>query len=156
MRMHEIIIIVAKYFVVLPLIGVGIVALQLKGRERYEFIGVVVGGGILSLLISRLSSHMYHDPRPFVVGHFKPLIPHGNDNGFPSDHTLISSFFGFTTLYYSRKYGTVLLVLAALIGWSRVAAGVHHLTDVVGSFVIAAIGSAIAYFIARAIRPQQQ
>jgi membrane-associated phospholipid phosphatase len=45
----------------------------------------------------------------------------------------------FVVLYYSKKWGIFLLVVAALIGWARVAAHVHHAVDIIGSFVITAI-----------------
>jgi membrane-associated phospholipid phosphatase len=36
------------------------------------------------------------------------------------------------------------LVIAALIGLARVVAGVHHLIDIIGSFVFAGIGVLVA------------
>ena len=45
----------------------------------------------LILIISGIASHLYYNPRPFVLGHFKPLIPHKADNGFPSHHMLLAS-----------------------------------------------------------------
>jgi undecaprenyl-diphosphatase len=142
--MHEFIIIVAKYFVILSIIGVAIATVALSTSQRLKFFGVVAIGGVITLLLARLSSHFYHDPRPFVVGKFVPLIPHGNDNGFPSDHTLISAFLAYATLYFSKKIGWTLVSIAVLIGISRVAAGVHHFTDIIGSFVIAGLGCWIA------------
>ena len=35
--------------------------------------------------------------------------------------------------------GVLLLVLAVLIGWARVAAHIHHPIDILGSFVIAGL-----------------
>ena len=117
---------------------------KLKGRRR-EFAIIFVLGGVVSLLLAKLGSHLYTDPRPFVQGHFTPLIGHTNDNGFPSDHTLLASFVGWLVLAYDRRWGWALLLVAALIGAARMAAGVHHLSDIIGSFVFAGLGWAAAY-----------
>ncbi len=45
----------------------------------------------LGYLASVIAAALYYDPRPFVVGHFAPLIPHKPSNGFPSDHVLWSA-----------------------------------------------------------------
>lgn len=138
--MHEIIKIVAKYFIVIPLLIAVYVFIKLRTKQqRIDFLILVIGGGVLSLIVAKLGSHLINDPRPFIVGHFKPLIAHGNDNGFPSDHTLLSSFLGFALLKYSRKLGLITLLLAALIGAARMAAGIHHFEDIIGSFVITGI-----------------
>lgn len=123
---------------------------SLKGRRR-EFAAMFLLGGIVSLLLAKLGSHLYHDPRPFVQGHFTPLIGHSNDNGFPSDHTLLASFIGWLVLVYDRKWGIGLLLVAALIGAARMAAGVHHLSDIVGSFVFAGVGCWVAYMAVRTL-----
>jgi undecaprenyl-diphosphatase len=138
--MHEIIIVVAKYFVVLPVVIVFLIGARLPRRQQLELLGLLTIGGVLSLLLARLSSHLYYDPRPFAAGHFRPLIPHSTDNGFPSDHTLISAFFAYVALHYNKKLGWMVMALAILIGSSRVAAGVHHIDDVLGSFIIAGAG----------------
>ena len=114
-------------------------------RGTFRWSGIVFFGVFTAvcMLLASLGSHLINDPRPFVVGHFKPIVAHGNDNGFPSDHTLLSSFLGFVVLKYSRKLGLITLLLAALIGGARMAAGIHHLEDVVGSFIITAVSVAI-------------
>jgi undecaprenyl-diphosphatase len=138
--MDELIRIVANYFIILPILIILYVFIKLpKKQDRINFIILIITGGILSLLIAKLGAYFIYDPRPFVVGHFTPLIAHVSDNGFPSDHTLFSSFLGFAILKYSKKFGIAILVIAVLIGAARILAGVHHLEDIIGSFVIAGI-----------------
>ena len=138
--LNPIAIIVAKYFIVLPFIAAVMVLYQLPSRRlKLQYLVLLVVGGIVALLLARLASMFYYDPRPFVVGHFTPLVAHANDNGFPSDHTLLAAFLGWATLRYSRKYGIVMLSLALLIGLSRVFVGVHHIQDIIGSFIISGL-----------------
>ncbi|HRN90621.1 MAG TPA: phosphatase PAP2 family protein [Candidatus Saccharibacteria bacterium] len=134
------IIFVAKYFIVIPIIATIFVAWRFKNRKDIlKFILVVLVGGILSLILAKVASMLWYNPRPFVVGNFTPLIPHAADNGFPSDHVLLASFLGWTILRYSKKIGIGVLVVAAIIGISRVMAGVHHPIDVIGSFVVSGL-----------------
>ena len=68
---------------------------------------------------------------------------HAADNGFPSDHALLTAFLGFTMLLYSKRVGIFLLVIALIVSWARVAAHIHNPRDIVGSFVIAAVSVVI-------------
>lgn len=100
-------------------------------------------------VVSRIASLLYLDPRPFVAGHFTPLVPHAPDNGFPSDHTLLVSAIASIMFPFDRKTSAVVWVIAAIVGISRVYVGVHHPIDVVGSAVIAMAASALAYQVMR-------
>jgi len=143
--MHEIVILIAKYFIVLACLGALIVWLGLKTTDKKRFIIATIIGAIITLLLAKLSSKVFYDTRPFVAGHFTPYFSHGSDNGFPSDHTLFASFLAFLTWHYSKKTGQILLVIALLIGLSRVIAGVHHLIDIIGSVIFAYVGVKLAF-----------
>jgi undecaprenyl-diphosphatase len=147
--MHEIIKIVASYFIVIPVAAVIGLFIKLDNPNRKQLVVYLAIGGILSIILAKIGSHLYNDPRPFVVKHVTPLIAHGADNGFPSDHTLLSAFVGFALLKYSQRLGLALLLVAALIGAARVLANVHHVTDIVGSFGFAAAGVGIALLVTK-------
>jgi len=83
-----------------------------------------------------------------VSHHLLPLIPHAADNGFPSDHALLAAFLAFTMFLYSRRASLLLLIIAVLIGWARVATHIHSPIDIVGSFVIAGLSVIIVHLIA--------
>jgi undecaprenyl-diphosphatase len=142
--MHELVITIAKYFIVISVVASLLVWLRLSRADKRRFIIVAIIGAILSLLLAKIGSKLFYDPRPFVAGHFTPYFPHGNDNGFPSDHTLFTSFLAFLVMKFNCKAGIALLVVAALVGVSRRLAGVHHLVDIIGSMVFAAIGVGLA------------
>lgn len=155
--MNTIAIIIAKYFIVLPFIAAAMVLWQLPSRKlKIHYTVSLIAGGILALLLARLASTLYYDPRPFVVGHFTPLVAHAADNGFPSDHTLLAAFIGWTTLRYSKKYGTIILILAAVIGLSRVIVGVHHIQDIIGSFIVSGIAAWAVGFILKKVEQKRR
>jgi membrane-associated phospholipid phosphatase len=142
--MDSLITFIAKDFILIPLFATAYVWLNLKGKQRREMLLMLVCAGILSIVFAKIGSHLYNNPRPYISDGATPLFAHSGDpNGFPSDHTLLASFLGFVTLYYSRRIGAAILVVAALIGWARVAAHVHHLVDIVGSFVITGLACLI-------------
>ncbi len=103
----------------------------------------------LVLLVAKICSHLIFDPRPFVVEHVKPLIPHIADNGFPSDHMLLTMALASVIYLYNRKLGIILAVMAILVGSARVLAKVHHVEDIIGSAVIAVGVIGIVYFLGK-------
>lgn len=95
---------------------------------------------IITYLLSRFASLLFYNPRPFVVSKTIPLIQHAANNGFPSDHTLLSALVAFVVFRYSKLWGSILLVLTLLVGTSRIVAKVHSPLDVIGAIAIAGVG----------------
>lgn len=106
----------------------------------------------LVFVISEVAGSLYYNPRPFVFGHFQPLIPHKADNGFPSHHELLVSFISAVIFVFSRRAGFVLWVLALFVGFSRVYVGVHHTIDIAASMIISIISVTLVYFFRKTVR----
>lgn len=93
--------------------------------------------GLLSLLFSLLVNNLFlknlvERSRPFdVIQELTPLIPRPHDFSFPSGHTA-SSFAAAGVFFRNlpRRLGVPALILAALIGVSRLYVGVHYPSDV--------------------------
>ncbi len=145
--MHELVIIIAKYFLLISLVVSLVIWLKLVRNDKRKFILQAILGAILTLALAKLGSKLFYDPRPFVVGHFTPYFSHSADNGFPSDHTLLTSFLAILVFNYNRQAGIGLFVVALAVGLSRVVAGVHHLADIIGSIVFAIIGYYVAVWL---------
>ena len=88
-------------------------------------------------LLLILAGIVYFDPRPFVAENFTPLITHAPDNGFPSDHTLLCSATSSIVFCLDKRMSSVLWLLTALVGASRVYTGLHHPLDILTSVIIA-------------------
>lgn len=102
---------------------------------------------VLSFAVSRLVGAIYVDPRPFVVGHYKPLLPHTANNGFPSGYATAAAVIVFAVLLLSRRWSIPFLILAMLIDWARVGVGLQHTIDIVGAWIIVALSTVIAFWI---------
>ena len=138
--MHGVITFIANYALIVPIIGVVLVWLSLESKsQKTQFLIKALVGAVVIILLARVGSWLYYNPRPFVVGNFTPYFPHPNNNGFPSDHTLFTSYLALLVLSYNRKLGLLLLIVAATIVLARVIAGVHHLVDIVGAFALSGI-----------------
>lgn len=149
--MNSLIVFVAKYFLYLSVVIIGVYWLRANTNDKFSLAWKVVAGGILALAMAKVGGQVYYDTRPFVAEHIKPLFAHAPDNGFPSDHALLTSFLGFTMLAYSRRVAGLLLSIAVVVGAARVAAHVHSPIDIVGSFVFAGVSAAIIVAIDRLV-----
>ena len=147
--MNTLIIFGAKY---LYLVGLAIFVIYflrlLKEQKRTAFIFFLIDLPAV-YLTSLIAGYFYNNPRPFVSEHITPLISHAADNGFPSDHTLLVATLASILYCYNRTLGFVVFAVAILIGISRVFAGIHHWIDIVGSFGIAIVVTAIVYTLSK-------
>lgn len=138
----------AKYVVFIILLAAGMwfiwKAPKAKRKEMLMFGGFSL---LLTFVLSLVAAKLYFNPRPFAVGHFTPLVAHGLDNGFPSDHTLLSAAVASVAWRYNRVVGSVLFGVTILIGLSRVYVGVHHLIDIIGAIGIAVFSTFITYIV---------
>jgi undecaprenyl-diphosphatase len=130
-------IIFGSAYLVFVIIGISVVffARQNKNVQRKMLLLGIISFPLI-FFISRLADWAYFNPRPFVVGDFIPLVSHPSDNGFPSDHALLSSSLASLVFIFYKRLGIFLFLLTVLVGLSRIAAGVHHGIDILGSIVI--------------------
>src|SRR6266851_3970575 len=145
--------IIAANYLWYGIIGIAVVYFLIQSRPEQKRL-LIFAALVLPLvyIVSILGGALYNDPRPFVVGHFTPLIPHKPNNGFPSDHVLWSAATA-AIVFPSNKYLSPLLwVLTVLVGAARVHAGVHHPIDIVGSMLMAIVAASIVYLIIRRMK----
>ena len=79
------------------------------------------------------------------------LIAVPKDYSFPSGHTFASFAAAVSVFLYYKKAGTAAIILAFLIGFSRLYLFVHFPTDVLAGFVI---GVMIALLCVKFIKPR--
>ncbi len=106
----------------------------------------------LMFIIFEIASSFYYNPRPFVAGHFNPLIQHKADNGFPSHHMLLAGAIAAIIFPFNRRLSIGLWILAIFVGFSRVYAGVHHIVDIIGSLIISICGVVLGYFLIKYLK----
>lgn len=150
--MNELIILTAKYLFLANILIWGIYLLRLPRKQWLSFGIFSVAAAAVALALGKIGNTFINDPRPFVTDNVTPLLAHAADNGFPSDHTLITALFAAVVFSRNKKLGSVMLLIALAVGASRVAAHVHHLLDIAGSFVIAVVAVVIVWFVERQLK----
>jgi len=144
--MTLLIVFAAKYLIVLPVLVLAGYFVFARGKILRQLTWLTVLSLPVAYVLGRIAGMLYNDPRPFVVGHFTPLVAHAADNGFPSDHTLFAATIAMIVLYVDKRAGALLWVVTLVIGAARVFAGVHHITDIVGSMLIAFVAVAASQY----------
>lgn len=144
--MATLIIFGAKYLFILVLaIAIG-VFWTIRDKQRKTYIVTALFATVIAFILTKLAGALYFDPRPFTHGIIS-LIPHEPDNGFPSDHVVLSVTSAAIAFGFSRIYGIPLLLLSALVGVCRVAAGVHSPVDAIAGMIIGIVAAWCGVFI---------
>jgi membrane-associated phospholipid phosphatase len=111
-------------------------ALWLRGRRRTAvFVLVTIAG---AALLETLTKALVDRARPV----FAEPVAHASGASFPSGHAMTSMVaFGLLVLLvpaHRRLAAAVGAIAVVLVGFSRLALGVHYLTDVVGGWLLGA------------------
>lgn len=148
----------AKYLVfVEAVLAAVLVAYLLYRRSAITLVRWAVATCVMLLvafIAAQIAGAVYNDPRPFVEGHYTPLIAHAPDNGFPSDHSLMAAALVASVAFIRWWWALVLVPIAVAVEWARVGAGIHHPIDVLGSDGCVAIATVIAVVVARRAAPR--
>lgn len=124
---------------VIPVLIISLILILIFKKHWTNFIMSILGVGI-AYAVSQLMSLVINRPRPFVAlgGQIKPLVDIISDSSFPSDHTVVAfALAAVIALNFKKKWLTItLLIVAPLVGISRIAAGVHYSTDILGGIII--------------------
>ncbi|GAB0167854.1 undecaprenyl-diphosphatase [Lysinibacillus sp. CTST325] len=102
---------------------------------------------ILAEIIGKLAGLLHFNQQPFaVLSNTNQLIDKAINNSFPSDHTIL--FFSFCMSFWLFKKGKwiVWVLLAVLVGVSRIWVGVHYPLDVLVGAFIGITSAVIMYF----------
>ena len=119
--------------------------------KKTRKVGIMSAVALLgSLLINNnLIKNIVQRPRPFVTfTDLEIIIPTPSEFSFPSGHT--SSSFAAAAVFYRhlpKKLGVPSVILAGLIGFSRLYVGVHYPTDVLAGVVMGILLSYLAEFL---------
>jgi undecaprenyl-diphosphatase len=110
-----------------------------RGDERLRNRQAVLHAGaatVLALLVNLAITGVYFRDRPFLVHPAHLLVSGPGDSSFPSNHATAAFAIAIAVLLYNRRFGIVLLVLAALIAVDRVFVGIHYPGDVAAGALI--------------------
>lgn len=101
---------------------------------------------VFAEIIGKVAGKIHSNNQPFAeLSNVNKLIEKAVDNSFPSDHTILFFSFCVTFCLFSKKWGYIWVVLAFLVGISRVWVGVHYPADVIVGAFISTVSALIVY-----------
>ncbi|WP_079505263.1 undecaprenyl-diphosphatase [Mesobacillus jeotgali] len=99
---------------------------------------------ILAEVAGKLAGMFHSNNQPFAeLAEVNKLLEKEINNSFPSDHTIIFFTIAVTFWLFKRKHTYLWILLAAIVGISRIWVGVHYPADIA---VGAILGTVCAYF----------
>jgi len=113
-------------------------------REKVRiFLVIFLSAVIARLGVTELIRYFYNRPRPFMIYQVQQLIPESGWS-FPSGHSTF--FFAMSTAiyFYNKKWGIAFFIASILMNVSRIVAGVHYPSDILGG---AMVGIAVGWLI---------
>lgn len=109
---------------------------------------VFISAVIARFGVTELIRLFYDQPRPFeIVEGARQLIEHSGGGSFPSGHAAFAFALAAATSFYDQRLGIFFWVSAILIGLSRIAAGVHWPSDILGGAIVGIGTARLLYFI---------
>ncbi|MDO7905215.1 undecaprenyl-diphosphatase [Paenibacillus sp. JX-17] len=136
----------SKYAIWIMIVVLALVWIRGNRKQQrmvvYAFIGAAFAVLSTKIVIAPWIGH----PRPFTEHSVHQLIDHTPDGSFPSKHAAFAFTLAFLSFAINRPVGRVMLILAVLIGLSRVYVGVHYPADILGGAVFAVILSSLLFY----------
>ncbi|MSR85401.1 phosphatase PAP2 family protein [Candidatus Uhrbacteria bacterium] len=101
---------------------------------------------LLAFILSLTVSYTIGRTRPFLMSPDVGLLipPPGTPFSFPSSHASVAFAMAFALAYGHPALGFVALLVAVLVAFGRVAAGVHYPSDVIAGIFVGLIAFIIA------------
>lgn len=113
-------------------------------QEKLRIFWVTIISTIVARLgVTELIRFFYHRPRPFVSYQAHQLLSQ-NGWSFPSGHSAFFFAMAMAIYLYNKKWGIGFFLAAVLMNISRIIAGVHYPSDIIGGAIV---GMAIAYIV---------
>ncbi|OGY59232.1 MAG: hypothetical protein A3B23_02725 [Candidatus Colwellbacteria bacterium RIFCSPLOWO2_01_FULL_48_10] len=140
----------AKYLLYIMVVGfIYILFAENNWPRRWYYsvlatLALIISAGIVSPIVR----YFYASPRPFVaLLDVTALVAHVNNSSLPSGHMMFAAPLALAAYYLNNRVGRWFLVGAALMGVSRVIAGVHWPLDIITGLVLGAASFYLARFI---------
>lgn len=137
----------AKYLIFVAGVIFALVMFPVLRRRDWWRLGSVGLSLVLAFGLGIVAANLYAEPRPFTTHpDILRLISHAAGQSFPSDHATAAFAIAVALLaFVSVGWGSLLFVVALVIGVARVYTGVHYPGDILGSLVIALVAVGAVY-----------
>ena len=133
---------------VLLMLWLGGDSAETRQRNQRAVLYAAVTMVIANLIVKSMNLLVYRY-RPFAVHQVHLLFYRPSDSSFPSNAATVGFSLSSAIWLLNRRAGSIMYGLALLFGLSRIVAGVHYPSDILGGI---AVGMVSAYLVARRLR----
>lgn len=150
-----------QYIIVLVFVLLLYFSKQYGAFKKIHIFLVTAAAVIIARLgIVEIIRFFYHRPRPFFIESTHKLISNGalfysdTEWSFPSGHSAF--FFAMATAiyFYNKRWGIGFFIAAILINLSRIIAGVHYPSDILGGAIVGIVTCYLIVFLAKKWKPK--
>jgi undecaprenyl-diphosphatase len=144
--LDKVMIISSKYVIYLYALLVGgylIIGYVGKNKKAKKIVIPIITLLSINFLLTFIIGVVWYEPRPFVHNAVNLLYAHKSNASFPSTHSVGAMTIALGINNRIKKLGKFLIILAIIVGISRVYVGQHYPLDVLGGFLLAIISNFI-------------
>lgn len=149
-----------QYFLVFTFLLLFYFSGYAKPEKIRIFWATIVSIAIARLGVTELIRFFLHRPRPFLTLQVHKLLSSGwfysdTEWSFPSGHSAF--FFAMATaiFLYNKKWGVGFFIAAILMNISRIIAGVHYPSDILGGAIIGIVVGYIVFHFVEKQKPRE-
>ena len=142
-----------QYFLVVAFLLFLYFSVYARREKFYIFLVTIISIAVARLGVTEIIRFFVHRPRPFLALEVHKLLSSGwfysdTEWSFPSGHSAF--FFAMATaiFLYNKKWGIGFLVAAILMNLSRIVAGGHYPSDILGGAVVGMIVACTIFYVA--------
>lgn len=125
--------------------------------KKYRKTGIIVLAALLVMLVVNniVLKNLIARPRPcWTYPEMVQLVHNPSSYSFPSGHTTSAFAVAFTVFSQHKKLGKVIIVMAAIMAFTRLYVFVHFPTDIYGGILVAAAITTFVCFMEKKISPR--